>query len=129
MVRLAAAALDADRADGLRALLGRAQSYLDEVWHRGSRYTNALATLHERLVEERLQVAVLGQFKRGKSTFLNALLGESLLPTGVVPLTAIPTFIHWGALPRSASVISMDWRQSSNPRQSRHRSRDSSPDL
>ncbi len=123
MVRLAAAALDADRADGLRALLGRAQSYLDEVWHRGSRYTNALATLHERLVEERLQ------FKRGKSTFLNALLGESLLPTGVVPLTAIPTFIHWGALPRSASVISMDWRQSSNPRQSRHRSRDSSPDL
>lgn len=37
-----------------------------------------LARLHglrERLEHERLQLAVLGQFKRGKSTFLNALLG------------------------------------------------------
>jgi hypothetical protein len=46
-------------------------------------------------------LAVLGQFKRGKSTLLNALLGEPLLPTSVVPLTAIPTFLragrHWEA--------------------------------
>jgi hypothetical protein len=42
---------------------------------------------------------VLGQFKRGKSTLLNALLGMPLLPTGVVPVTAIPTFIAAGAAP------------------------------
>ncbi|MCK5914369.1 MAG: dynamin family protein, partial [Desulfuromusa sp.] len=36
---------------------------------------------------------VLGQFKRGKSTLLNALLGEKLLPTDILPVTAIPTFI------------------------------------
>jgi Dynamin family len=63
------------------------------------RYANSLAALRERLAEERLQVAVLGQFKRGKSTFLNALLGAPLLPTGVVPLTAIATFIRWAAAP------------------------------
>ena len=40
--------------------------------------------------------AVLGQFKRGKSTLLNALLGVPLLPTGVTPVTAIPTFIKAG---------------------------------
>jgi hypothetical protein len=34
-------------------------------------------------------------FKRGKSTFINALLGAPVLPTGVVPLTAIATFIAW----------------------------------
>jgi predicted GTPase len=44
----------------------------------------------------RLQVAVLGQFKRGKSTFINALLGIAVLPSAVVPATAIPTFIAWG---------------------------------
>jgi GTP-binding protein EngB required for normal cell division len=87
--------LDGDRAEGLTALLDRARSCLDEVLPGASRYATALAALRERLVEERLQVAVLGQFKRGKSTFLNALLGEALLPTGVVPLTAIPTFIRW----------------------------------
>jgi GTP-binding protein EngB required for normal cell division len=55
--------------------------------------------LRERLINERLQLAVLGQFKRGKSTFLNALLGAPLLPTGVVPLTAVATFIRWGPEP------------------------------
>lgn len=58
-----------------------------------------LSTLKERLQHERLQVAVLGQFKRGKSTFINALLGVPLLPTGVIPLTAIATFISWSPHP------------------------------
>jgi GTP-binding protein EngB required for normal cell division len=55
--------------------------------------------LRERLVEERLQLAVLGQFKRGKSTFLNALMGAPLLPAAVIPVTAIPTFIAFGKQP------------------------------
>lgn len=55
-----------------------------------------LAELQRRLAEGRFHLAVLGQFKRGKSTLLNALLGEEVLPTAVVPLTAIPTFIHSG---------------------------------
>jgi GTP-binding protein EngB required for normal cell division len=50
--------------------------------------------LHDRLVEGRFHLAVLGQFKRGKSSLLNALLGEPILPTSVVPLTAIPTLLH-----------------------------------
>jgi hypothetical protein len=52
-----------------------------------------LDTLRQRLVDDRFQLAVLGQFKRGTSTLLNAMLGTSVLPTAVVPLTAIPTFI------------------------------------
>lgn len=55
--------------------------------------------LAERLVTERFQLAVLGQFKRGKSTLLNALLGDAVLPTGVVPVTAIPTFLQEGTAP------------------------------
>lgn len=53
-----------------------------------------LDQLRIRLAEGVLRVAVLGQFKRGKSTLLNALLGRPLLPTGITPITAIPTFIR-----------------------------------
>lgn len=65
----------------------------------GERYTvlaDRFGTLSERLSEDRFQLAVLGQFKRGKSTLLNALLGEALLPTAVVPATAVRTFIRYG---------------------------------
>ena len=52
--------------------------------------------LQRRLREERCYLAVLGQFKRGKSTLVNALLGGAILPAAVVPLTSIPTFLHDG---------------------------------
>ena len=54
---------------------------------------NELISLQNRLVEGKFRLAVLGQFKRGKSTLLNALLGDNLLPTDILPVTAIPTFI------------------------------------
>jgi GTP-binding protein EngB required for normal cell division len=57
-------------------------------------------TLRSRLSQDRFQLAVLGQFKRGKSTLINALLGASLLPVGVVPLTAVPIFVSWGTVAR-----------------------------
>ena len=56
----------------------------------------SLIHLRDRLTEGRFQLAVLGQFKRGKSTLLNALLGEEILPRSVIPLTSIPTFIRYG---------------------------------
>jgi hypothetical protein len=55
-----------------------------------------MGELQLRLVQGRFQLAVLGQFKRGKSSLLNALLGEPLLPTGILPLTAIPTRLRHG---------------------------------
>ncbi|NLH15867.1 MAG: Dynamin family protein [Phycisphaerae bacterium] len=68
---------------------------------------NRLQELQTRLEKGRFHLAVLGQFKRGKSTFLNALLGEPLLPTAVLPLTAIPTFIVAG-LPKRATVFFLE---------------------
>jgi tRNA U34 5-carboxymethylaminomethyl modifying GTPase MnmE/TrmE len=56
-----------------------------------------LKNLKQRLAEGRFHLAVLGQFKRGKSTLLNALLGDDLLPTDILPVTAIPTFISFGS--------------------------------
>ncbi|MFZ0800413.1 MAG: dynamin family protein [Terriglobales bacterium] len=50
----------------------------------------------ERIAEGRFYVACVGQFKRGKSTLLNALIGEPILPSGVVPVTAVPTVVRFG---------------------------------
>ncbi len=52
--------------------------------------------LVERVSEGRFYVACVGQFKRGKSTLLNALIGYAVLPTAVVPVTAVPTIIRHG---------------------------------
>ena len=50
----------------------------------------------KRIAEGRFYVACAGQCKRGKSTLLNALMGESILPTGVIPVTAVPTIVRFG---------------------------------
>jgi|SRR5580658_1481578 ribosome-interacting GTPase 1 len=52
--------------------------------------------LAERMTEGRFYVACIGQFKRGKSTLLGALLGDRVLPTGVLPVTAVPTIVRYG---------------------------------
>jgi GTP-binding protein EngB required for normal cell division len=66
--------------------------------------------LQARLQAGHFHLAVLGQFKRGKSTLLNALLRESFLPTAVVPLTAIPTLIAYGPA-RRVEVVFQDGRR------------------
>ena len=43
------------------------------------------------------RLLVLGDMKRGKSTLLNALLGENLLPSDVNPCTALLTVLRYGA--------------------------------
>ena len=49
-----------------------------------------------RLVEDRFNLAVVGEFNRGKSTLMNALLGSDYLPTGVLPLTSVITTVRYG---------------------------------
>lgn len=44
--------------------------------------------------EERFYVAILGLFKRGKSTIINALLDQQVLPSAVIPVTSIITLIE-----------------------------------
>jgi len=51
----------------------------------------------ERVSEGRFYVACIGQFKRGKSSVLNALVDHSVLPTGVVPVTTVPTIVRYGS--------------------------------
>lgn len=52
--------------------------------------------LHAKLQAERFNLATVGEFKRGKTCLVNALLGEPLLPMGVAPLTSVATVVGHG---------------------------------
>lgn len=52
--------------------------------------------LEERILTDNFKVIVLGEFKRGKSTFINALLRQEVLPAFSTPTTAIINEVKWG---------------------------------
>lgn len=65
--------------------------------------------LAERIRTGQFHVAVVGEFKRGKSTLINALLGAPVLPVGVLPLTAVATAVSHGE--PGATVVYLDGRR------------------
>lgn len=61
-----------------------------------------------RLEQERFHLVVLGEFNHGKTTFVNALLGERVLPMGVTPTTAVIHHVTHGASPSARAVSDND---------------------
>ena len=66
--------------------------------------------LIERVSEGRFFVACLGQFKRGKSTLINALLDEPILPCGVAPVTSVVTVVRHGGKRARVRFGNSVWR-------------------
>jgi len=52
--------------------------------------------LKDKIENNEFNLVVLGQFKRGKTSLINALLGAEILPTAIVPLTSIATILKYG---------------------------------
>jgi GTP-binding protein EngB required for normal cell division len=52
--------------------------------------------LREKVDTNAFNLVVVGQFKRGKTSLINALLGADILPVAVVPLTSIATVMTYG---------------------------------
>jgi putative ribosome biogenesis GTPase RsgA len=77
------------------AALGELLAVAEELG--AERVAAEATTLAERLSEGRFFVACIGQFKRGKSTLVNALVGDPILPTGVVPVTSVVTVVRHGS--------------------------------
>lgn len=48
-----------------------------------------------------IDVAVLGQFKAGKSSLLNSLIERDVLPVGAIPVTTVVTRLQYGATERA----------------------------
>lgn len=60
-----------------------------------------LESLITRAASPSYEIAVFGRVNSGKSSLLNWWLAQSVLPTGVTPVTAVPTRIVHGLAPRA----------------------------
>ena len=75
-----------------------------EVYSKQLAMENTEVTLHElneRIKNDRFNLAVLGEFRRGKSTLINALLRTPVLPSDIVPTTASVNRITYDPQPRA----------------------------
>jgi small GTP-binding protein len=70
--------------------------------------------LVKKLDEDRFHLVIVGEFNHGKTTFVNALLGEAALPTGVTPTTASIHHLKYSDHPE-ASVVYTGGRRESIP--------------
>jgi hypothetical protein len=57
----------------------------------------SLTLLGDRALEATFEVAVVGRVSSGKSSLLNAFIGAQVLPTGILPMTSVPTRLHRGS--------------------------------
>lgn len=54
-----------------------------------------ISELIDKLRAQRFNLVVFGEFKRGKTTLINALVGDNLLPSAALPLTSVVTILHY----------------------------------
>jgi len=62
-----------------------------------------------------IQVAVLGQFKSGKSSLINSLLEDAILPVGVIPVTSVITSVEFSSSPKVTMVYHNGTRVEKDP--------------
>ncbi|HYP41267.1 MAG TPA: dynamin family protein [Chloroflexia bacterium] len=55
-------------------------------------------------LEELFMLVMVGEFNSGKSAFINALLGETVLPEGVTPTTATINLLRYGPQPTERNM-------------------------
>ncbi|EYF01348.1 dynamin family protein [Chondromyces apiculatus] len=70
--------------------------------------------LVQKLEADRFHLVVVGEFNHGKSTFVNALLGKRVLPSGVTPTTAVIHHLEYAEEPR-AEVVYASGRRATLP--------------
>lgn len=69
---------------------------LDEPFMHLSTALKILLQDLQKSLEQNIKIGIIGQFSSGKSSLLNLILQKSCLPTGAVPVTFKPTFLHYG---------------------------------
>lgn len=62
-------------------------------------FRSTLSMILDRLEDNSFEIAIFGRVSSGKSSLLNTMLGTSVLPVGVTPITAVPTRFLYGEPP------------------------------
>lgn len=80
-------------------------TYLDLPHDVSQRVQDSLALIDRKLATDQVHLALVGGFSTGKSTLINAILGEDLLTSRLHPTTICPTFISYGDRPTLSLLI------------------------
>lgn len=106
----------------LAAAVGACAGWLDASGHPdlAARLTPRLRALTARLADQRLSIAVVAEFSRGKSELINALFfpgyGRRVLPCGAGRTTMCPTeLLHDPARPPSIRLLPIETRLDESP--------------
>lgn len=71
--------------------------------------------LYDKLIGKNI-IALGGGFSSGKSSFLNALMGKSVLPADIDPSTSVPTYIVKGEVHEVSGINVFDTKVAMKPR-------------
>ncbi len=78
---------------------------LGELGEQAAENKQRLLEVAQDLREMFFMVAVIGEFNAGKSSFINAMLGENLLPTGITPTTEFIELVRYSETPNRKPII------------------------
>jgi len=75
-------------------MLGQSAKVIEQL--NMTHYGKNLADLGNKVDNDTLKIQIVGTFKNGKSTFINSLLGEDVLPAASWPCTAVINEVKFG---------------------------------
>lgn len=87
-----------------KILRDRTLRVMEGMLHLGLSDRESCREWREKLETNTFNLVVVGQFKRGKTCLINAMLGADILPVSVIPLTSIVTALVYGET-RAAKVF------------------------
>jgi len=90
--------------------LEKLRSYSQTLWLSSSIQFQAINSVIKKVQSKSFSIVVVGEFMRGKTTFINALLGQDILPSDVMPCTATLNRVTYGVTPR-VQIVYRDGRE------------------
>lgn len=81
----------------LRDTLMTLKGYCDMLGMKNT--SDSIDEVMKKNAEDSFDIAIVGEFRRGKSTLINALLGKDILPSDVLPTTATLNRVTYGISP------------------------------
>ncbi|MCL2265458.1 MAG: dynamin family protein [Treponema sp.] len=98
-------------ADDIIAILGEIQVLRSERIFAKSIGAEAAGRIKEnesavkKRLNDKFNLVVIGDFKRGKSTLINAILGDEILPSAVTPETVTINKVSYSQVPKAEAVL------------------------
>lgn len=79
-----------------------------------AQFREKLQEIKRRLDDPYFNLAIIGDFSSGKSSFINGIIHQDLLKTATLATTAIPTRIRWNSMFREVEIHLRENRSSSS---------------